>query len=47
MDEPAQTLNYFIAGYSVIFIGLLGYLVSLYLRWKKLLAEKKLLEERE
>ena len=44
MDEPARTVNYFIAGYTVIFIGLSGYLVSMYLRWKKLLAEKKMLE---
>lgn len=46
MDEPAQTVNYFIAGYAVIFIGLLGYVVSLYVRWKKLLEEKKILSEK-
>jgi CcmD family protein len=46
MNEPAQTVQYFIAGYAVIFVGLMGYVVSLYLRWKKLLAEKKMLEEK-
>jgi hypothetical protein len=46
MDEPAQTVQYFVAGYTVIFIGLIGYVVSLYLRWKKLLAAKKMLEDK-
>jgi CcmD family protein len=46
MNEPAQTVQYFIAGYAVIFVGLMGYVVRLYLRWKKLLAEKKMLEEK-
>jgi CcmD family protein len=44
MDEPAQTVNYFIAGYSVIFIGLFSYIFSMYFRWKKLKSEKKLFE---
>lgn len=46
MDEPAQTISYFVAGYAVIFIGLSGYLVSMYVRWKKLLEEKKILSEK-
>lgn len=46
MDEPAQTVQFFAAGYTVIFIGLIGYVVSMYVRWKKLLAEKKSLEEK-
>jgi hypothetical protein len=46
MDEPAQTVQYFVAGYAVIFIGLIGYVVSLYLRWKKLQAAKKMLDDK-
>jgi CcmD family protein len=43
MDAPAQTVQYFIAGYVVIFLGLLGYVFSLNYRWKKLMTEKELL----
>jgi CcmD family protein len=41
----AETFNYFFAGYSVIFVGLIGYLVSLRLRWQKVQQELALLRE--
>lgn len=47
MDEPAQTVNYFIAGYTVILIGLFSYIFSLYYRWKKLKVEKMYLERKD
>ncbi len=43
MDAPAQTIQYFLAGYLVIFLGLSGYIISLAVRWKKLKTNKKLL----
>jgi hypothetical protein len=46
MDAPAQTLNYMIAGYLVIFGTVLTYVISLASRWKKLQEEKKYLEEK-
>ena len=36
MDAPADTLNYFIAGYSVIFGVMLVYLISLFVRFRNL-----------
>jgi hypothetical protein len=45
MDQPAQTVNYMIAGYVVIFGTLIGYLISLITRWRKLNEEKKMLTE--
>ncbi len=45
MDAPAQTVQYFIAGYVVIFLGLLGYVFSLNYRWKKLFTEKNYLSK--
>jgi CcmD family protein len=47
MDQPAQTTVYMIAGYVIIFGALTGYIISLAVRWKKLKAEKKYLENRE
>jgi CcmD family protein len=47
MDQPAQTLNYLIAGYVVIFTGLFGYILSLVVRWKKSVEQKELLEKSE
>ena len=40
MDEPAQTVQYFIAGYTVIFIGLIGYVVSMYFVGRNCLREE-------
>jgi hypothetical protein len=35
MNGPAQTLNYMIAGYTVIFGIMTAYIVSLLLRWRR------------
>lgn len=45
MDAPAQTLNYFIAGYAVIFGVMMIYLISLFVRFKNLRQDEKALEE--
>jgi hypothetical protein len=45
MEGPADTLNYMIAGYVVIFGILLIYLVSLIVCWKNLLNDEKMLKE--
>jgi hypothetical protein len=34
MDTPAQTFNFMIAGYIVIFGALIGYVISLIVRTK-------------
>lgn len=47
MDEMADTVNYFIAGYTVIFGILAFYLGSLIVRWKNLAQDEKLLSELE
>ncbi|MCJ7625243.1 MAG: hypothetical protein MUO76_17235 [Anaerolineaceae bacterium] len=47
MDSPADTLNYMIAGYTVIFGTLFFYIVSLYVRWQKLRADQTMLKEIE
>ena len=47
MDAPADTLNYFIAGYSVIFGVMLIYLISLFVRYHNLRQDEKTLEEME
>jgi hypothetical protein len=44
---PAQTLDYMIAGYAVIFGVMLIYLVSLYIRRKNLSQDIEVLEELE
>jgi hypothetical protein len=45
MSQPAQTLNYMIAGYVVIFGALFGYLTSLAIRWNALQRKKKSLKK--
>ena len=45
MDGPIDTLNYMIAGYAVIFGGLLLYVVSLFWRSARLRRELELLDE--
>lgn len=44
-DAPAQTMNYFIAGYSVIFGVMLIYLVSILVRNRNLDQDLHFLEE--
>ncbi len=46
MDQPAQTTIYMIAGYVIIFGALIGYIISLNTRWKKLTEEKKYLDQK-
>jgi cytochrome c-type biogenesis protein CcmH/NrfF len=46
-EGPAETTNYMILGYSVIFIVLAIYLVSLYVRRRNLMRDEALLEEIE
>lgn len=36
MEEPANTWSYFIAGYAVILLSIMGYAISLAVRWKNL-----------
>ena len=43
MDAPANTLSYMIAGYVVIFSGLIIYLVSLFIRARNLSQEEQML----
>jgi len=45
MDEPANTLSYFAAGYAVIFGLTLLYIASLVARWKSLKKDEELLKE--
>ena len=45
MDGPANTINYMIAGYVVILGTLLTYIISLFLRWRKLKLEEQNLQE--
>jgi hypothetical protein len=45
MDGPAQTLNYMIAGYAVIFGISLAYVASLVIRWRRLQREQQSLSE--
>ena len=45
MDAPANTLNYMIAGYAVIFIVLSIYLASLVIRFRNLRQDEAMLEE--
>ena len=44
-DAPANTTNYMIAGYTVIFGVILLYLLSLYLRQRNLKQGLEILEE--
>lgn len=46
-DAPANTLNYMIAGFTVIFSVMLAYLISLVVRWRKLERDVKELQEFE
>lgn len=44
MDAPANTLNYMIAGYAVIFVVMAAYLVSLVIRYRNLRQDEEMLE---
>ncbi|GAP10046.1 hypothetical protein BECAL_01202 [Bellilinea caldifistulae] len=45
MEQPANTLSYFIAGYGVIFGVMIVYLASLIIRWRNLKQDEALLNE--
>jgi hypothetical protein len=42
-----DTVNYMIAGYTMLAVVITAYLVSIYLRWKKTKKEYQSLKERE
>lgn len=45
MNAPADTMEFMIAGYSVIFGVMLLYLVSLVVRWRNLRQDEQLIEQ--
>lgn len=47
MDAVPETTTYLIAGYSVILVGMLIYLVSLFLRFRSLRQDEHMLEDLE
>ena len=47
MDAPANTLGYMVAGYTVVFVTLLVYLVSLVARFRSLHQDEQTLRELE
>ena len=47
MEGPANTINYMIAGYTVVFTVMIGYLASLVVRWRNLRQDEQILEQLE
>lgn len=47
MDQPANTVSYFVAGYVVIFGAMIAYLVSLVVRWRNLRQDEEVLQQIE
>ena len=47
LDAPANTTNYMIAGYAVIFGAILIYLLSLYIRQRNLNQDMQVLDSLE
>jgi len=47
MENPANTLNYFTAGYIVILGTLVAYVVSLFVRWRNLKRDEAMLNDLE
>jgi hypothetical protein len=45
MDAPAQTVNYMLAGYIIIFGTLIGYVISLIIRTQKKKQELRMLKK--
>jgi hypothetical protein len=45
MEGPANTLNFMIAGYVVIFTVNIVYLASLVIRWRNLRQDQEMLEQ--
>jgi hypothetical protein len=46
-EGPANTVNYFIAGYTVFFTVMIVYLASLLVRWRNLKKDLEVLHEVE
>jgi hypothetical protein len=46
-EGPANTVNYFIAGYTVFFSVMIVYLASLLMRWRNLKQDLEVLHEVE
>lgn len=46
MDVP-ETTSYFIAAYAVIFVGMAIYLVSLFVRFRNLRQDERILDDVE
>lgn len=46
-QAPAETTNYMIAGFAVVFIVIFLYLLSIYLRTKKQMRDYEILKEIE
>ncbi len=47
MQGPADTLNYMIAAYAVIFTVMIVYLASLVIRWRNLRQDQEMLKHLE
>jgi len=47
MNTPADTWNYFYAGYAVIFLVMGSYIASLIIRWRRLVKEKDFLKQNQ
>lgn len=45
MEPTPDTLNYMLAGYLVFSVVFFGYIINLYLRWKRLSEDEKTLQE--
>ncbi len=45
MEQPLNTINYFIAGFAVIFGAIAIYIASLAIRWRNLKNEDDILKE--
>ena len=45
MNSTINTVNYFIAGYVIIFGSIIGYVLSLLVRWKNLKQEEEILTD--
>ncbi|PWH20195.1 MAG: hypothetical protein DDG59_00885 [Anaerolineae bacterium] len=43
-EGPAETTVYMIAGYAIVFVVMAIYILSIWLRWRNLRRDQKLLE---
>lgn len=47
MIPYAVSIRYMIAGYTVIFVVMIGFIISMFTRWRKLKRDLKSLEDLE